>query len=196
MNIEPVKLHHTQCSVWSNLLHFDLQALPHWKTADSCGLRVREMVWDLLLTSWRPCSLPVSGRDFLNSCSGRYCSTVCGTWHVCYLVMMTSICSFLYSVQFWGKKGFSVVSWVVSWDKRLFLYVSVWISYVLIVNEFTPHIWNIFINMYVANLVLTPITHYFEHFKKWRGTFTWIVPYFYPWLYARVACIWNSKRES
>lgn len=55
--------------------YFPRQALPHWKTADSCGLCVREVVWDLLLTSWRPCLCSVGGKYFLNSRSGGYCAT-------------------------------------------------------------------------------------------------------------------------
>lgn len=68
-----VRLH--SCSRLTALCR-PLQALPHRKTTDPCGLRVGEMVRDLLLTTWRPWSLPVGGKDFLNSRSGGYWTTL------------------------------------------------------------------------------------------------------------------------
>lgn len=60
-----------------------LQALPHRKTTDPRGLRVGEMVRDLLLTTWRPWSLPVGGKDFLNSRSGGYWATLSAFFVFC-----------------------------------------------------------------------------------------------------------------
>lgn len=83
------------------------------------------------------------------------------------LLFVTWLCSFLSSVQ-WRKRveKSSSVSEVFSWDNRLIMYISVLTSYICKINDFTLHIWNIVINIYVVTVILAPIAYCFAHFYE------------------------------
>lgn len=56
---------------------------------------------------------------------------------------------------------------------KLIMYITVLMSYMLAINDFTAHISNTCININVTALIGTPITYYLEHFEQeCRSTFT------------------------